>query len=263
MKLIRQNTFETNSSSTHALVIPHEVDNEHYELSDSLFHNYNYGREESRLVDDWDEKLAYIYIIIKELAGYEWDKNQMKISPEMIEHFKKNVNMAYKEVYDIVKYKPYDNDPKPNDIFNYIDSDGKTFSKNAALDDLVKDYITSPYVDHVGQFAEMNDFLNRIFNDYDFIKRFIFNKDGYITIGGDEYRGYNIKTIGFEYDYEENNYYENEKGELPPKKWIDANGCIKNKYWEKYCEEYLFESGEFWDKLKEYAKENDVFLKGN
>ena len=26
---------------------------------------------------------------------------------------------------------------------------------------------------------------------------------------------------------------------------------------------FLFTLGEFWDKLKEYEKENDVFLKGN
>lgn len=174
MRLIRRNTFETNSSSTHALVIPHKVDNENYELGDSLDHNYSYGREESRLVDNWDEKLAYVYITIKELN--EWAGNKFKITSEMIERFKENVNKAYNEVYNIIKYKPYEGDPKPNDIFNYIDSDGK--------DDLVKDHIIirndswwSPYVDHVGQFADEDDFLNKVFNDYEFIKRFIFNKE--------------------------------------------------------------------------------------
>ena len=74
-KLVRKGVFETNSSSTHALVIPHKVDEENYNLSDSLDHNYTYGREESRLVDDWDEKLAYLYITIRELVGYEWNKD--------------------------------------------------------------------------------------------------------------------------------------------------------------------------------------------
>ena len=46
MKLIRKGTFETNSSSTHALVVPHKVDEENYDLYDSLDHNYCYGREE-------------------------------------------------------------------------------------------------------------------------------------------------------------------------------------------------------------------------
>ena len=58
--------------------------------------------------------------------------------------------------------------------------------------------------------------------------KLLFNRDSYITIGGDEYRGYNIKTIGFEYDY---------------------GG--------------MFEDNEFEEKLREYEKDNDVFLKGN
>ena len=54
MKQIRIGTFETNSSSTHAIVIPHEVDEEKYNIYDSLDHEYCYGREECRIVDDWD-----------------------------------------------------------------------------------------------------------------------------------------------------------------------------------------------------------------
>src|SRR5699024_8913887 len=83
--------------------------------------------------------------------------------------------------------------------------------------------------------------------------RFIFNNKSYITVGGDEHRGYNIKTIGFEYDYDE--YYVNEKGERPPKEWFDDNGCIKNEYWDKYDEEYSVKGGDCWSKLKEYEKE--------
>ena len=73
--------------------------------------------------------------------------------------------------------------------------------------------------------VKSKDILDRLINDKEFVKRFIFNIDSYITVGGDEYRGYNIKTIGFEYDYE------NEE--------------------------------DFINKLKEYEKNNDVYLKGN
>ena len=45
MKLIRKNCFETNSSSTHALVIPKKVKEDNYSLYDSLDHNYHFGRE--------------------------------------------------------------------------------------------------------------------------------------------------------------------------------------------------------------------------
>lgn len=235
MKLIRRNTFETNSSSTHALVIPHKVDEENYDLYDSLDHNYSYGREESRLVDDWDEKLAYIYITIKELADYKWDDDQYTITKDMIKLFKDRVNRIYKEVRENAKYKP-NNAPIPQDVFDYIDGKKKMERNVIFLD---RDYC-DPYVDHVGEFANRNDFYEKVFHDDDFLKRFIFNKDSYITIGGDEYRGYNIKTIGFQYDYKEDyiNY-----------------GTENNPQYE--------DVGEFWDKLKEYGKDNDVFLKGN
>jgi len=259
MKLIRKGTFETNSSSTHALVIPHEVDEENYNLNDSLDHNYAYGREESRLVDDWDEKLAYLYITIRELVGYEWSKDQYQITKDMVNSFKERINKIYNEVYNIVEYKPYKNDPKPNDIFKCIDTNGE---KSEEYDFLDRSWF-HPFVDHVGEFADRKDFFDKVFNDDEFLKRFIFNKDSYITIGGDEYRGYNIKTIGFEYDYKEGDHRMNEKGELPPKEWLDERGCIKDEYWDRYWEEYTFETGEFWDKLREYEKENDVFLKGN
>ena len=66
-KLIRRSTFETNSSSTHALVVPHKVDEENWNLHDSLDHEYEFGRQESRLVTDWDEKLAYVYNVAQGL----------------------------------------------------------------------------------------------------------------------------------------------------------------------------------------------------
>ena len=232
-KLIRKNVFETNSSSTHSLVVPKKVKDENYELEDSLDHDYSFGREESRLVDSWDEKLAYIYMTIKELN--EWSNADYKITKSMLKAFKKRVNKLYQEVYNLVEYKPYDY-PQPNDIFAYIDGK-KELKTNVII--LGKSY-GEPYIDHVGEFKYQKDLLNKIFNDDEFLKRLLFNKEAYITIGGDEYRGYNIKTIGFQYDYEED--YINHGTEE--------------------CPQYE-DVGEFWDKLREYKKENDVYLKGN
>lgn len=160
----------------------------------------------------------------------------------------------------VVEYKPYDSDPKPNDIFSYIDSDGEKPLGNIEFFGWNKPY---PYVDHCEDF-ETNGFVERILSDEQFLKRFIFNTDSYITVGGDEYRGYCIKTIGFECDYDDDDVeYVNEKGERPPKEWFNKNGCIKDEYWDEYCKDYNIKAGGFWDKLKEYEKDNDVFLKGN
>lgn len=236
MKLIRKGTFETNSSSTHALVVPHRVDKENWSLSDSLDHEYEFGRQESRLVTDWDEKLAYVYIVVKDFS--EWNHNQELDTKIVLDNFKKKVNSLYKKVYQAVEYKPYDGDPKPDDIFRYIDSDGKEPLGDIHIMSL-SGWTPTPYVDHVEDFAS-NGFLKRVLNDDDFLAKLIFNRDSYITIGGDEYRGYNIKTIGFQYDYEED---------------FINKGTEENPDYE--------DTGEFWDKLKEYEKDNDVYLKGN
>lgn len=261
MKIVRYGSFETNSSSTHAIVIPKKVEEEDWDMGDSLDHKYDFGREECRLVDHWDEKLAYTYMILKDFEGWTDNNRKTKVTKDTIKKFKDRINKIYKEVEQIVQYKPYDGDPKPNDIFKYIDNDGE-----GKLGDIEFVYIHSwekpyPYVDHCEDF-DTNGFLDRILNDDEYLKKFIFNNGSYITVGGDEYRGYNIKTIGFQYDYD-SHYYVNSKGEKPPKEWFDKNGRIKDEYWDKYYEEYNIDAGGFWDKLKEYEKNNDVYLKGN
>ena len=261
MKTVRYGSFETNSSSTHAIVIPKKVEEEDWDMGDSLDHKYDFGREECRLVDHWDEKLAYTYMILKDFEGWTDNNRKTKVTKNTIKKFKDRINKIYKEVEQIVQYKPYDGDPKPNDIFKYIDNDGE-----GKLGDIEFVYIHSwekpyPYVDHCEDF-DTNGFLDRILNDDEYLKKFIFNNGSYITVGGDEYRGYNIKTIGFQYDYD-SHYYVNSKGEKPPKEWFDKNGRIKDEYWDKYYEEYNIDAGGFWDKLKEYEKNNDVYLKGN
>lgn len=261
MKTIRYGSFETNSSSTHAIVIPKKVEEEDWDMGDSLDHKYEFGREECRLVDHWDEKLAYTYMILKDFEGWTDNNRKTKVTKDTIKKFKDRINKIYKEVEQIVQYKPYDGDPKPNDIFKYIDNDGE-----GKLGGIEFVYIHSwerpyPYVDHCEDF-DTNGFLGRILNDDEYLKKFIFNNGSYITVGGDEYRGYNIKTIGFQYDYD-SHYYVNSKGEKPPKEWFDKNGRIKDEYWDKYHEEYNIDAGGFWDKLREYEKDNDVYLKGN
>lgn len=265
MELIRKGTFETNSSSTHAIVIPHNVREEDYNLNDSLDHNFEFGRENCRIVYEWDEKLAYIYFVLNELHNYQWDKDKEKISNDKIKNFKDMVNKAYKDVYKIVEYKPYKYDLKPNQIFKYIEKKG-----NLSLDEILSDDDSIPYVDHVGEFAsnEYDDFINKLLTDYDFVKKLIFNKESYISIGGDEYNGYYIKTIGFQYDYDESEYPQyqiNEKGEICPelKDFPDTDEGWA-EYWEtqkKYP--IIKDNGGFWDKLQEYKKKNDVYLKGN
>lgn len=207
MRKIRYGIFETNSSSTHAIVIPKEVKEDGYNAYDSLDHDYGFGREECRLCDSWDEKLAYAYMLLKDNDVEELDA------------FKNQVIEVWEKLFGNKDYTP-----NPKDVFNYIDRDGSNGDLTGKDGFLILKERWGNYIDHACDLENKN-ILNRLIKDKEFVKRFIFNRNSYITIGGDEYRGYNIKTIGFEYDYE------NEE--------------------------------DFINKLKEYKKDNDVYLKGN
>ena len=207
MRKIRYGIFETNSSSTHAIVVPKEVKEDGYNAYDSLDHDYGFGREECRLCDSWDEKLAYAYMLLKDNNVAELDT------------FKNQVIEVWEKLFGNKDYAP-----TPKDVFNYIDRDGSDGNLTGEDGFLILKERYGNYIDHACD-LENRDILDRLINDKEFVKRFIFNRESYITIGGDEYRGYNIKTIGFEYDYE------NEE--------------------------------DFINKLKEYKKNNDVYLKGN
>lgn len=207
MRKIRYGIFETNSSSTHAIVVPKEVKEDGYNAYDSLDHDYGFGREECRLCDNWDEKLAYAYMLLKDNNVAELDT------------FKNQVIEVWEKLFGNKDYTP-----TPKDVFNYIDRDGSDGNLTGKDGFLILKERYGNYIDHACDLENKN-ILNRLIKDKEFVKRFIFNRDSYITIGGDEYRGYNIKTIGFEYDYE------NEE--------------------------------DFINKLKEYKKNNDVYLKGN
>ena len=245
MKKIRYGIFETNSSSTHAIVIPKEVKEDGYNAYDSLDHDYGFGREECRLCDSWDEKLAYAYMLLKDNNVAELDT------------FKNQVIEVWKELFGNKDYTP-----TPKDVFDYIDRDGSNGNLTGEDGFLVLKERWGNYIDHACDLENKN-ILNRLIKDKEFVKRFIFNKNSYITIGGDEYRGYNIKTIGFEYDYDSKGHYINENLEEPPTDWFDKKGCVKDKYWNRYIKEYPYPNSDFWKKLIEYKKDNDVYLKGN
>ena len=245
MRKIRYGIFETNSSSTHAIVVPKEVKEDGYDTYDSLDHDYGFGRKECRLCDNWDEKLAYAYMLLKDNDVEELDT------------FKNQVIEVWEKLFGNKDYTP-----TPKDVFNYIDRDGSDGNLTGKDGFLILEERYGNYVDHA-EGLDGTDFIERLKTDDEFVKRFIFNRDSYITVGSDEFRGYNIKTIGFEYDYDSEGYCVNEDWEKPPADWFDKDGHIKDEYWSRYCKEYPYDNSDVWKKLKEYKKNNDVYLKGN
>lgn len=238
MRKIRKSCFETNSSSTHAIVIPKKAEEEKWSLyAYEWEQNYGFGREECRLVENWNEKLAYIYLVLRDTLEDE--------DMETLSNFKLRVERLFNETSSTLK-GDYSDCIKPSDVFKYVDKESNYGN----------------FVDHSAEIPE--ELIRKVLEDDDFLKRLLFNRGSYITIGGDEYRGYNIKGIGFEDDYDyKDHYYVDKNGNKPPKEWFDENGVIKDEHYKEYLENYNVDAGGFWDKLNEYKKENDVYLKGN
>lgn len=245
MKKIRYGTFETNSSSTHAIVVPKKIGKGDWDYSDGLDHGYGFGRQECRLCDNWDEKFAYAYMILKGNGVHLKD----------LEEFVSRANQMFKSDYYI----------NPNSVASYMESDRE--DGNITGHDYMHvlknkwDESYGKYVDHSRNVP--SEFIDKILHDDEFLERFLFNRESYITICGDEYRGYNIKTIGFEHDYDSEGHDINESLEEPPADWFDEKGCVKDKYFKRYMREYPYPNSDFWKKLIEYKKDNDVYLKGN
>lgn len=220
MRTVRNGIFETNSSSTHAIVIPKKMDA--IEAKQSWDNNYIFGRQESRLVDNIDEKIAYVWgILLSMYCETYWDDKEPYPSTkyifkeEVFEHFEKMTKDICKKFYS--QENVYIEEKDIIALFEYL----KKHKQDCG---------TKIYVDHTESFSEENkEFVDKILNNTDdFYTRYLFSEDSYITVGGDEYRGYNLKTIGFEYDY----------------------GRI------------FEDDSEFWKKVEEYKKKYDVFFKG-
>ena len=237
MRQVRKSLFETNSSSTHAVVVTKEMQCETDYKEFFSYGGYCFGRCESQLVDSLCNKLAYVYIVVEDLIN--WKENEvLKRHPDYTkEDFINTVIEISRKYFE----EPEEEWMKRN-AFN--EENLKRFFNE--LNEMIRK--CDAYVDHVEDFVD-NGFFERIITDKDFLERLLFDEDSYITVGGDEYRGYNLKQVGFEDDYE---YHYNKEFE---RKYED-NWPV----WSDPTEMYV---GEFWDKVKELRKDFDIYFKGN
>ncbi len=235
MRQVRKGLFETNSSSTHAICVSRNMNEVDGHDLWSWYDSYCFGRCESMIVESWSAKLAYAYLVVKDLQDWDYVKNRRDTSHDL-ENFKNMVFDIAKDYYIEVKDE--------YDVRNgFTESNFAHFFDN--INALAEHY--DAYVDHVEDFAD-NGFYDKLVTDKEFIRRLVFNEDSYITVGGDEYRGYNIKKIGFENDYE----------------YSYAKHDIKDEtYYEHYHDPREQYVGEFWDKVKEAEKDFEIFFKGN
>lgn len=238
MLQVRKSLFETNSSSTHAVVVTKEMQYETNYKEFFSFSGYCFGRCESHIVDTLCSKLAYVYLVVNDLVHWKHNEVLERHPGYTIEDF---INTVIE-----ISRKHFENPEEEwmkRTAFNEVNL--KRFFTE--LDEKVKSY--DAFVDHVEDFVD-NGFFERVITDKEFLERLLFDAESYITVGGDEYRGYNLKKVGFEHDYEDKFNPEFER------KYDDDEWPI----WTDPTEMYI---GEFWDKVKELRKEYDIYFKGN
>lgn len=225
--VIRRGFFETNSSSTHAIVVSHKkLKIEKSDLYTSWGdYNFEFGRDIYRLLDGWDYKLAYIYLVLLDSKSF----TDPVIYPDNIDinKFKSKVSEIFnRDILPIIDDDDY-NTIKPDNIFDVIDfihsgKSGKTpnFESVPLFDTMLNSKYSYIGVDHTEDFFIFKDtgrrfgnscykFLEKILSDDEYLKKFLFSRDSYITIGSDEEMGYNLKTLGFENDYDDDNEWNN------------------------------------------------------
>lgn len=221
MKIIRNGMFETNSSSTHVLCISKE----RYRFNDEDYHKIvpsdlyfldldqtqddlvqdidnkewepNYGRFcdlESMCLESWLDKICYIYgcssrTAIGKKAFFKRYKSFISMMRNEVDRTRDNEQLAI-----LVKvFSLYLADKIPN---KYLMVDDKGPGYNA-IRPLLQDQ------------AKFNDF--------------ILNSKSYISLGGDEYRGFYVKRAGYSYDYSRRDQFENRVKQIEQEDKVQIN----------------------------------------
>lgn len=167
MKLIRPNTFETNSSSTHAITIPRKIDKSLLGVRPRIRFNidefgWSYGKHELK---------DYIWTAICNIYSEE----------EKVEEYKQKIINILSPYYKNIEFE----EPKYDESY---DDDGNLQWK----------YLDTyqGYIDHC---HELTDFLDEIFeNEELFINAVL---DGYVRTGNDNADGYDLDENDDNPDY--------------------------------------------------------------
>jgi len=146
MKQVRQNVFETNSSSTHSICIAKDVD---IELPESIYFGFGEFGWECNTLDSISEKASYLYTGL-----YANDRiDDVKKIISLLEQ--KGVKVGFEE--PVYKTSTWTTEP-----YEYLDNGG--------------------YVDHS---YDLSDFLEAVCNDEQMLLNYLFSPLSFIITGND------------------------------------------------------------------------------
>lgn len=247
MRKVRNNTFETNSSSTHAIVMCKDKINhkDNYISNSSKYIEVDYDwfedeetketvRLDSPSVRDTDETEYGIYFERTEYSELSNPIDKILFIYAMLDRlmpnarkvaFKKNVIKSFNYIKDNNLSKIYDEDLDErflNKLFRMMDDmlNEKYYRGMYYLDEIDKKNLDTEQdtfwslgtrkkktndlkVELGGDFKDLDGIKTefRKMLTYENTMNLIWNSNSYISLGGDEYHGFFIKRVGFEYDY--------------------------------------------------------------
>ena len=168
MQTIRNNVFETNSSSTHSICICKEERNLNIPNKIEIdIKKYEFGWEYAKR-DQTKEKLAYLIIGIVNKSYTEGFEVGCTLLKTLMNYLGEWIDSVHIKGIEII-----------------------TYNKQTYLDSY---YV---YVDHASELSELIDVL---LNDKEMLKRYLFSIDSFILTGNDNEEGYQDIKVDYEHD---------------------------------------------------------------
>ena len=137
MKKIRRETFETNSSSTHALSIGKKLDNDYTPFGDTL-KIYWMNTDDESVLNTLEEKVSYL---VSHIAS--WYKYDVEDYDELLEQIKSNYDFHMLEDFVKIKYNNQIVFPKTyeGDIEDIVNINHQLTSWNHSLTEILEDIV--------------------------------------------------------------------------------------------------------------------------
>ena len=137
MKKIRRETFETNSSSTHALSIGKKLDNDYTPFGDTL-KIYWMNTDDESVLNTLKEKVSYL---VSHIAS--WYKYDDENYDELLEQIKSNYYFHMLEDFVKIKYNKQIVFPKTyeGDIEDIVNINHQLTSWNHSLTEILEDIV--------------------------------------------------------------------------------------------------------------------------
>ena len=137
MKKIRRETFETNSSSTHALSIGKKLDNDYTPFGDTL-KIYWMNTDDENVLNTLKEKVSYL---VSHIAS--WYKYDVENYDELLEQIKSNYYFHMLGDFVKIKYNKQIVFPKTyeGDIEDIVNINHQLTSWNHSLTEILEDIV--------------------------------------------------------------------------------------------------------------------------